>query len=70
VNSNAQQAPKPPQLAAATEEQPQEIVVVGIRAAIESAIATKRQSDEIVEAISAEDIGKLPGRDFFFGFRH
>jgi TonB-dependent receptor len=58
--ASAQQAPKPPQVAAATEEQPQEIVVVGIRAAIESAIATKQQSDEIVEAISAEDIGKLP----------
>ena len=69
VNSSAQEAPKPPQLAAATEEQPQEIVV-GIRAAIESAIATKRQSDELVEAISAENIGKLPGRDFFFGFNY
>ena len=33
---------------------------MGIRHAIESAIATKRQSAEIVEAISAEDIGKLP----------
>jgi hypothetical protein len=68
--AGAQQAPKPPQLAAATEEQPQEIVVVGIRAAIEREIATKRQSDEIVEAISAEDIGKLPGRDLFFGFNY
>lgn len=37
-----------------------EIVVVGIRASIENAIAVKRQSDEIVEVISAEDIGKLP----------
>jgi len=38
----------------------QTVVVTGIRAAIESSIATKRNSDLIVEAVSAEDIGKLP----------
>ena len=37
-----------------------EVVVTGIRASIENAIATKRNSDGIVEALSAEDIGKLP----------
>ncbi|MFM7003483.1 MAG: TonB-dependent receptor plug domain-containing protein, partial [Limnohabitans sp.] len=37
-----------------------ELVVTGIRASIENAIATKRNSDGIVEALSAEDIGKLP----------
>lgn len=36
------------------------VVVTGIRAGIESAISTKRDSTSIVEAISAEDIGKLP----------
>jgi iron complex outermembrane receptor protein len=36
------------------------IVVTGIRAGIEDAIETKQISDSIVEAISAEDIGKLP----------
>lgn len=36
------------------------VVVTGIRAGIESSIATKRDSSSIVEAISAEDIGKLP----------
>ncbi len=36
------------------------ITVTGIRAAIQSSIATKRESTSIVEAISAEDIGKLP----------
>ena len=43
-----------------------EVVVTGIRHAVESAIVTKRDSDNIVEAISAEDIGKLPElrRDF------
>lgn len=36
------------------------VVVTGIRASIESSINTKRESTSIVEAISAEDIGKLP----------
>jgi len=38
----------------------EEIVVTGIRAGIVSAIAVKQESMSIVEAISAEDIGKLP----------
>ncbi len=36
------------------------VVVTGIRAGIEGAISTKRDSTSIVEAISAEDLGKLP----------
>ena len=36
------------------------VTVTGIRAAIESAISIKQDSNSIVEAISAEDIGKLP----------
>lgn len=40
--------------------EPQEIVVTGIRKSIADSIQTKRDSDDIVEAISAEDIGKLP----------
>lgn len=36
------------------------VVVTGIRAGIETSIETKRESTSIVEAISAEDIGKLP----------
>jgi iron complex outermembrane receptor protein len=39
----------------------QEVVVVtGIRRGIESAIVAKKNSDLIIEAISAEDLGKLP----------
>ena len=34
--------------------------MTGIRRGIESAIATKQNADGVVEAISAEDIGKLP----------
>ena len=36
------------------------IVVTGIRAGIEGAITVKRDASSIIEAISAEDIGKLP----------
>jgi iron complex outermembrane receptor protein len=36
------------------------VVVTGIRRGIESAISVKRDSTSIVEAVSAEDIGKLP----------
>ena len=46
--------------APAAEGELEEIVVTGIRAGIQSAIATKQESMSIVESISAEDIGKLP----------
>lgn len=36
------------------------VTVTGIRAAIESAIVVKKGSDNIVEAVSSEDLGKLP----------
>ncbi|MDE2372092.1 MAG: TonB-dependent receptor [Burkholderiales bacterium] len=39
---------------------PQTVVVTGIRHSIESSIAKKRESDNVIEAITAEDIGKLP----------
>ncbi len=51
----AQQAP-----AAQGAENLEEVVVTGIRHSIESAIEVKKDSGSIVEAISAEDIGKLP----------
>ena len=36
------------------------ITVTGIRRGIESAINVKKNADGVVEAISAEDVGKLP----------
>src|SRR5882757_6945750 len=54
--ANAQQAAAPPADQPALEE----ITITGVRAAIQNAIAAKQNSDEIVEVISAEDIGKLP----------
>ncbi|WP_229205579.1 MULTISPECIES: TonB-dependent receptor [unclassified Duganella] len=38
----------------------QEVVVTGIRRSIETSMAIKRDADAIVEAVTAEDIGKLP----------
>jgi iron complex outermembrane receptor protein len=36
------------------------IVVTGFRAALASATSTKKRSEQIIESVSAEDIGKLP----------
>lgn len=41
-------------------QQLETVVVTGIRKGIEDAISVKKNKDNIVEAISAEDIGKLP----------
>ncbi len=38
----------------------EQITVTGVRHAIETSLTTKRDSDSIVEAVTAEDIGKLP----------
>jgi len=38
------------------------VVVVGQRAALESAAARKKNADEVVDSILAEDIGKLPDK--------
>ncbi|UUZ47247.1 TonB-dependent receptor plug domain-containing protein [Massilia sp. B-10] len=38
----------------------QQVVVSGIRRGIEDAISVKKDASSIVEAISVEDIGKLP----------
>ena len=62
------QGASPAQPAASAPETPvtkagadsQQVVVTGIRRGIEAAISVKKNSDQIVEAISAEDIGKLP----------
>jgi iron complex outermembrane receptor protein len=39
---------------------PQDIIVSGFRAALASATAKKKNSEQIVESVSSEDIGKLP----------
>lgn len=39
------------------------IVVSGIRASLQSALEEKRRSDNLVEVINAEDVGKLPDQN-------
>lgn len=55
----ATDAPATP-VAATPDEALDEIVVSGYRRSLEDAIALKRDASQIVEAVSAEDIGKLP----------
>jgi len=50
-------AKKPPASAASNLDA---VIVTGIAGSIENSLRTKKNSNEIVEAISAEDIGKLP----------
>lgn len=54
----AQQAPAPAAAKPTTELDT--VVVSGIRASVRSALATKEQSNNMVEVIASEDIGKLP----------
>ena len=37
-----------------------DIVVTGFRASLRNAINTKKRNDQVIESVSAEDIGKLP----------
>jgi len=41
----------------------EELVVTGIRSSLQNALAEKRASDNLVEVIIAEDIGKLPDQN-------
>lgn len=71
VAAHAQQAQPPAAPAAAAsapaaqpaEQQVESIVVTGIRASLESAAGIKRNSTAVVDAVSAEDVGKLPDSD-------
>jgi hypothetical protein len=47
----------PPNAAGAESGEGDDIVVTGFRAALESAVNEKKQRDQIVESVSAEDIG-------------
>ncbi|WP_430634674.1 TonB-dependent receptor plug domain-containing protein [Sphingomonas hankookensis] len=57
----AQAAPVPQSDPAAPQSGDEvDIVVTGFRASLENAVAEKKNRDQVVESISAEDIGKLP----------
>ncbi|HEY8939167.1 MAG TPA: TonB-dependent receptor plug domain-containing protein, partial [Cellvibrio sp.] len=43
--------------------EPEEIIITGIRGALKNAIDIKRNSSAVVDAVSAEDVGKFPDSD-------
>src|SRR5690349_16936122 len=47
-----------------------EIVVTGLRASVKSALDIKMNSDQLVDAIVAEDIGKLPDNNVIEALQH
>ena len=53
-------APAFAQDAGTTDTEEDAIVVSGFRASLENAVNEKKNNDQIVESVSAEDIGKLP----------
>jgi iron complex outermembrane receptor protein len=74
VPTTPQGAPVPPPVQAsgeqpiapeqdATGSEDAEIVVTGIRASLANALSAKRDSAQVLDAISAEDIGKFPDKN-------
>src|SRR4029079_3775149 len=53
-------APQNPASTAGTTDTGNSIVVTGLRRSLQSARNIKRNSDQVVDAVVAEDIGKLP----------
>ena len=53
----------PAGIAQAQDDEIEEVIVTGIRGALASSIDQRRQSDNLVEVIVAEDIGKLPDQN-------
>lgn len=51
------------QAGAAGEEGVQQVVVTGVRAALEQSLRQKRNADSVVEVVTAEDIGKMPDKN-------
>lgn len=60
--AQAQQADAPA-AAASGPTQLEQVVVTGIRASLQSAAVIKKNASAVVDAVSAEDVGKLPDSD-------
>ena len=61
--SVAQQARAQQAQAAGGEAGMQQVVVTGVRAALEQSLRQKRNADGVVEVVTAEDIGKMPDKN-------
>ena len=55
--------PATPATAAKPSQQLESVTVTGIRASLETAVNIKRAATAVVDAVSAEDVGKLPDSD-------
>jgi iron complex outermembrane recepter protein len=51
-------------------EQLQEVVITGIRAALEESLTVKRKSTDVIEVVTAEDIGKMPDKNIADSLSH
>jgi len=57
-------AAQPSSSAASTTTEPlEEVIVTGFRASLADALQNKRESNQIIESVSAEDIGKFPDQN-------
>jgi TonB-dependent receptor len=45
------------------QSEPEEVIVTGIRASLRESMETKREANQILDAISAEDIGQFPDKN-------
>ena len=59
----AQDAPAPAPEAETAETDENIIIVSGFRASLENALVAKRDSNLIIESVTAEDIGKFPDQN-------
>jgi iron complex outermembrane receptor protein len=60
---SGQAAPAFSQQSTGAGENIEEIIVSGIRGSLKQSLDTKRESDMVVEAITAEDVGKFPDKN-------
>ncbi|HYM41951.1 MAG TPA: TonB-dependent receptor [Steroidobacteraceae bacterium] len=48
----------------------QEVVITGIRASVEESLTVKKKSTDVVEVVTAEDIGKMPDKNIADSLSH
>jgi iron complex outermembrane recepter protein len=46
------------------------VVITGVRASVQSALDAKKNSDQLLESIVAQDIGKLPDNNVIEALQH
>jgi iron complex outermembrane receptor protein len=51
-------------------DQLQEVVITGIRASLEAALTVKKKATDVVDVVTAEDIGKMPDKNIADSLSH